>query len=244
LDPCRPAGLWSMPFDHIVDNVRRFRALVETELTHLGRPPGSVTMVAVSKTFPREAVEAAAGAGVTAFGENRVQEAAAKIPSVQVTTPLRWHLVGHLQTNKAKDAVALFDMIQSVDSVELATAINHRAELIGKTQDILIQVNTTAEPQKSGCDPGALDDLIAAIVPLACLRIMGLMTIGPFVDDPAPIARAFGMLRTHFDRLRHGDLGGGGMCHCSMGMTDDWRIALAEGSTMLRIGRAVFGERQ
>ncbi|MEW5701565.1 MAG: YggS family pyridoxal phosphate-dependent enzyme [Candidatus Zixiibacteriota bacterium] len=232
------------PVDQITENIRRFRDELHGELARLGRPPDSVVLVAVSKTFGPDAIAAALVAGLTDFGENRIQEAKTKIPLVQTPSPSHWHLVGHLQSNKAKDAVALFDLIQSVDSAELARDLNHRAELIGKRQDILIQVNTTQESQKSGCDPTALDDLVASVAPLPNLRIMGLMTIGPFVDDPAPITRSFQMLRREFDRLAQTDLHGGAMRHCSMGMTDDWRIALAEGSTMLRIGRAIFGERQ
>jgi len=231
------------PADQIAANIRRFTGDLHDELARLGRSPDSVVIVAVAKTMPPEAVNAAANCGLNDFGENRIQEAKTKIPLVQTASRARWHLVGHLQTNKAKDAVALFDLIQSVDSSELAQALDYRAALFGKRKEILLQVNTTAEAQKSGCDPAALDDLIAGVVPLLHLRIMGLMTIGPFVADRAPIERACRLLRREFDRLAGIDLHGGEMRHCSMGMTDDWRIALAEGSTMLRIGRAIFGER-
>jgi len=188
-------------------------------------------------------VSAAATCGLTDFGENRVQEAKSKIPAVTAPDSVRWHLIGHLQTNKAKEAVVLFDLIHSVDRLELAQAVDHRAGLIGKRQNILIQVNTTAEPQKSGCDPAALSELTGQIALLPNLRIRGLMTIGPFVDDRAPIERAFRLLRREYERLQDAGLGGGEMRYLSMGMTDDWRIALAEGANMLRIGRAIFGER-
>ena len=229
--------------NQVAAKARRLLAELHDELVGMGRPPDSVTLVAISKTFGIDTIIAAAQSGLMDFGENRVQEAKNKIPEVLRTCQCRWHLVGHLQTNKAKDAVTLFDLIQSVDSFELAQALDHRAGLIGKRQEVLIQVNTTAEPQKSGCDPAALDDLVEGIVRLAHLRLVGLMTIGPFVDDPGPITSAFRLLRREFDRLASHDLRGGAMHHCSMGMTDDWRIALAEGSTMLRIGRAIFGER-
>jgi hypothetical protein len=225
-------------------NIRRFLDALHAELAHLGRGAGSVAIVAVSKTFGPEYVDAAVAGGLAEFGENRVQEAKDKIPRVRTVPALRWHLVGHLQSNKAKDAVALFDLIHSVDSLDLAQALDHRAALAGKRQDILVQVNTSAEPQKSGCDPGAADDLVSEIAALPHLRIMGLMTIGPFVPEPAPVARAFRVLRQAFDRLAATDLRGGAMRYCSMGMTDDWRVALAEGSNMLRIGRAIFGERE
>ena len=229
--------------EQIRDNVARFRDAFHTECERLKRNPADITLVAVSKTFGADVVSAAVDAGMRIFGENRVQEAKSKIPLVQSSDALQWHLIGHLQSNKAKDAVALFDLIHSVDHLELAQAIAHRAELAGKTQDILVQVNTTAESQKSGCAPEELDRLITDIAALPHLRIQGLMTIGPFVDDPEPIRHSFRMLRQSFDRLAGQDLGQGQMRFCSMGMTDDWPIALDEGANMLRIGRAIFGER-
>jgi pyridoxal phosphate enzyme (YggS family) len=229
--------------DQITTNARRLLDDITTELSRLNRPADDATLVAVTKTFGADIVTAAAQAGLGDFGENRIQESKRKIPEVQSPHPVRWHLIGHLQTNKAKDAVALFDLIQSVDRIELAQVLNHRAELSGKCQDVLIQVNTTTEAQKSGCNPAALDDLIKDILPLSHLRIQGLMTIGPFVEERAPVERAFQMLRREFERLQTTDLGNGEMRYCSMGMTDDWRIALDEGSNMLRIGRAIFGER-
>jgi PLP dependent protein len=231
------------PADSIRSNIARFNEELYSECARLNRVPGEITIVAVSKTFPPAVVSAAAEEGLTTFGENRVQEAKAKVGHVVSPSPLSWHLIGHFQTNKAKDAVALFDLIHSVDRPDAAEALDHRAGLANTVQDILIQVNTTNEPQKSGCEPDALDDLVDAVIHMRSLRLRGLMTIGPFVDDPAPIAAAFRLLRGQFDRLAACDLGGGSMRHCSMGMSDDWRIALAEGATMLRIGRALFGER-
>jgi pyridoxal phosphate enzyme (YggS family) len=229
--------------EQIAANAHRLLDDIAAELSRLNRPADDATLVAVTKTFGADVVTAAAAAGLTDFGENRIQESKRKIPEVQSPNPVRWHLIGHLQTNKAKDAIALFDLIQSVDRLGLAEALNHRAELAGKRQDILIQVNTTAEAQKSGCEPAALDDLVRDILPLSHLRLQGLMTIGPFVEERAPIERAFQILRREFGRLQTTDLGDAEMRYCSMGMTDDWPIALAEGSNMLRIGRAIFGER-
>ncbi|MBI3872530.1 MAG: YggS family pyridoxal phosphate-dependent enzyme [candidate division Zixibacteria bacterium] len=230
--------------EQIHGNVRRFTDELRGEMARLGIAADSVTVVAVTKTVSPELIAAAADAGFTDFGENRVQEAKTKIAAIRTATPCRWHLIGQLQTNKAKDAVGLFDLIQSVDRLELARELDRHAARIGKRQDILIQMNSTAESQKSGCGPEALDDLAGQIAALPNLRIMGLMTIGPFIDDPAPIARAFRLLRAGFDRLTGTDLGGGQMRYCSMGMSNDWRIALAEGANMLRIGRAIFGERK
>ncbi len=227
----------------ISDNICRFRDELDRELARLGHAVDSVTVVAVSKTFPAETVVAAAGCGMTQFGENRVQEATEKIPQVTTTSRIHWHLIGHLQSNKAKEAVALFDLIQSIDSWHLADEVNRRAAAIGKRQDVLVQVNTSGEEQKSGCMPWDVDELIADVTAMKNLRIMGMMTIGPLTDDDEDIAAAFHDLRAIFDRFKSIDLQGGEMRHCSMGMTDDWRIALAEGSNMLRVGRAIFGER-
>ena len=233
----------SSPIDQIAANVHRLREDIQAEKERLNRSADDVALVAVTKTFGPAIVVAAIGCGLTDFGENRIQEAKAKVPQVAASHSAHWHLIGHLQTNKAKEAVALFDLIHSVDRIELAQALDHRAGLIGKRQDILIQVNTTAESQKSGCGPFVLTELAGQIALLPNLRIRGLMTIGPFVEERAPIERAFRLLRREFERLKTADLGGGEMRYCSMGMTDDWRIALAEGANMLRIGRAIFGER-
>lgn len=227
----------------IADNIRRFRDELDRELSRLGRTADSITVVAVSKTFPPATVVAAAGCGMTQFGENRVQEAAEKIPQVATASPIGWHLIGHLQSNKAKDAVALFDLIQSVDSWHLADEVNRRAAAAGKRQNVLVQINTSGEDQKSGCMPWDVDELVADVVAMKNLRLMGLMTIGPLTDDEDDIATAFHDLRGIFDRFKSAELQGGEMRYCSMGMTDDWKIALAEGANMLRIGRAIFGER-
>jgi pyridoxal phosphate enzyme (YggS family) len=234
----------TIPADQIASNARRLHEEIREEAVRLSRSADDITLVAVTKTFGPAIAVAAVECGLTELGENRIQEAKTKIPQVTASQPVRWHLIGHLQTNKAKEAVALFDLIHSVDRIELAQALDHRAGLIGKRQDILVQVNTTAESQKSGCDPSLVSELTGQIAGMPNLRIRGLMTIGPFVDERAPIERAFRLLRREFERLATADLGGGEMRYCSMGMTDDWRIALAEGANMLRIGRAIFGERR
>ena len=228
---------------NIADNIHRFRDDLENECARLGKQSSEITIVAVSKTLPVEAIRVASECGLNNFGENRVQEAKEKLPLASITPAPIWHLIGHLQTNKTKDAVALFDIIQSIDSWHLADELNRRASAIGKRQDVLIQVNTSGEEQKSGCDPWDVDELISDVVALENLRIFGLMTIGPLTDDEEEIAPAFQELHSIFDRLKSADLHGGEMRHCSMGMSDDWKIALAEGANMLRIGRAIFGER-
>ena len=224
-------------------NIRRFRDELESESARLGRRSDEITVVAVSKTFPPEAVTSAIDCGLTQFGENRVQEAKEKLPLVKIAAKPIWHLIGHLQSNKAKDAVALFDVIQSIDSWHLADEVNRRAEAASKRQDVLIQVNTSGEEQKSGCDPWEVDELVGDVAAMANLRIQGVMTIGPLTDDEEEIAPAFQELHSIYERLKSVDLHGGKMLYCSMGMSDDWKIALAEGSNMLRIGRAIFGPR-
>jgi hypothetical protein len=224
-------------------NTEDFLRSLDTELRHLGRSRESVTVIAVSKTRPVEVINTAIQAGLREFGENRMQEAQIKIPALTEHENLRWHMIGHLQSNKVRDAVGLFDMIQSVDRYALAQLIDRRATMLGHRQDILIQVNTTDEEQKSGCDPDEAGDLVIRIAELPGLRVMGLMTIGPLTEDEIAIARAFEKLHRLYDHLAECNLHGGRMRYCSMGMTNDWKIALAEGSNMLRIGRAIFGER-
>jgi pyridoxal phosphate enzyme (YggS family) len=228
----------------IPDNIRRFRDDMERECAHLGRQSSEITIVAVSKTMPVEAIRTAHDCGLVHFGENRVQEAKEKIPQTGIIPAPTWHLIGHLQSNKAKDAVELFDIIQSVDSWHLADELNRRALAVGKRLDVLIQVNTSGEEQKSGCDPWDVDELIGDVLALANLRILGLMTIGPLTDDEEEIAPAFQELHSIFERLKSSDLHGGEMRHCSMGMSDDWNNALAGGANMLRVGRVIFGERK
>ena len=191
-----------------------------------------ITLVAVTKTFPAAVVDAAIAAGATDIGENRVQEARDKRPAVTGTA--RWHLIGHLQSNKAKEAVRLFDTIHSIDSSELAEKVGKAAASAGKRQDVLIEVNIGREPQKVGIDPAEVSRVAAAIRRIDSLSLLGLMTIPPIGDAEA--------VRPYFQELRKikEDLG---LTHLSMGMTDDFEVAIEEGATMIRVGRAIFGER-
>jgi len=191
-----------------------------------GRKRSDVTLVAVSKTFGADRIDEAIAAGVTHIGENRVQEARDKKPQVRGTA--RWHLIGHLQSNKAKDAIRLFDVIETVDSVELAQKIARAAE---KAQDVLLQVNIGDEPQKSGILPSDVSNTVQQIRAINRINLMGLMAIPP-IGDP----------RKHFRRLRE-IRDQVGLEHLSMGMSEDFEIAIEEGSTMVRIGRAIFGPR-
>jgi pyridoxal phosphate enzyme (YggS family) len=191
-----------------------------------------VTIVAVSKTFPASMIDEAIAAGLTEIGENRVQEARDKKPSVRGAA--RWHLIGHLQSNKAKDAAPLFDVIQTVDSVALAEKIGRAVDVVGKQQDVLLQVNIGDEPQKSGVVTADLDALARDVRNIAALRVRGLMSIPP-VGSEEQTRRYFRQLRALRDGL--------GLDELSMGMSEDFEIAIEEGSTMVRIGRAIFGSR-
>jgi len=203
-----------------------------------GRGLESIQLIAVSKTQPIEAVQEAMRTGITEFGENKVQEARGKIDSLGCGV---WHLIGHLQSNKAKDAVRLFDSIDSVDRLDLAHEIDHRADALAKTQNVLLQVNIAGESTKFGCPPDsarALADAINAL-PRICLR--GLMTIAPYSPDPEKSRPHFSNLRTLRDRIQSDT--GLDLPVLSMGMSGDFIVAIEEGSTSVRIGTALFGER-
>ncbi len=205
-----------------------------------GRDPGSVTLVAVSKTVPAERLVAAVAAGLTTLGENRVQEAQAKADAVAGAT---WHLVGPLQSNKVRRALEVFETIQSVDSVDLARRIDRLAAEVrpGERVPVLFQVNVDDDEAKAGFQPAALDFSLAEILALERLDVRGLMTIGRLVEWPADARPTFAALRVVAERLRarHPALGP----ELSMGMSDDYDIAVEEGATIVRVGRALFGER-
>lgn len=220
----------------VIVSIRENAASVEERVAQAcaraGRSRAEVTLVAVSKTFPASFVDEAIDAGITEVGENRVQEAREKKPLVQGTA--RWHLIGHLQTNKAKDAVKLFDVIQAVDSLDLAEKLARAAESHGKRQDVMLQVNIGDEPQKNGIAPADVDAVVRQALMLASLRVMGLMAIPPIgtADASRPYFRE---LRSMRDAL--------GLEQLSMGMSEDFEAAIEEGSTIVRVGRAIFGSR-
>ena len=206
-----------------------------------GRPPDEVTLVAVSKTVPPDAIRDAVSAGIRLLGENRVQEAATKVPDVPGA---RWHLVGPLQSNKARKAIELFDAIESVDSVELAARLDRLAHDItpGHRYPVLLQVNVDDDPAKAGFAAAALDAALDAIGELPALEVAGLMTIGRLVERPDEARPTFRALRELAERLGAREGGRLGPT-LSMGMTDDFETAIEEGATIVRIGRAIFGER-
>jgi hypothetical protein len=207
-----------------------------------GRPAEAATLVAISKTVPVEKLRLAQAAGHDVLGENRVQEAAAKIP---LLAPSQWHLVGHLQKNKAAKAVELFDVVESVDSVALAARLDRlvgeRGSRAGGALPIYLQVNVDADPAKAGFAPLDLERELADVVSLPNVEVQGLMTVGWLTAGAGEARPTFARLRELSERLRAADprLGAG----LSMGMTDDYEAAIEEGSTLVRVGRALFGER-
>lgn len=203
------------------------------------RPVDAVRLVAVSKTVEAARVREVLAAGQTLFGENRVQEAVEKIP--EVGEPARWHLVGHLQRNKARHAVGLFELIHSVDDLELAREIDKRAAARGLVQAVLVQANLSREATKSGLDEAGVLALLEGMRGLSHLRVDGLMTIPPPADDPERSRPWFVRLRELRDRAATRT--GLDLPELSMGMTDDFEVALEEGATLVRVGRAIFGER-
>jgi pyridoxal phosphate enzyme (YggS family) len=202
------------------------------------RDPMQIEIIAVSKTQPVAAIQDAMRAGVMLFGENKVQEARGKIEELGRGV---WHLIGHLQGNKAKDAVRLFDSIDSVDRAELAEEINHRADALGKTQIVLLQVNIAGESTKFGCAPDAAGALAEKINDLPRLALDGLMAIAPFTPDPEKSRPHFAALRELRDKLEAQT--GLKLPALSMGMSGDFAVAIEEGATQVRIGTALFGER-
>ena len=231
----------------IGDARRRVLGEIAAAARRAGRDPARIRLVAVTKQVPPERVAAALAAGCEDLGENRVQEAAAKIPLVGAAAgsmPARWHLIGPLQSNKARRAVELFDVLEAVDNRDLALRLDRLAHELrpGLPLPILLQVNVDADPAKSGFSPAALERDLPVILHLPDLRVAGLMTVGRLVADAEHARPTFVALRTLSERLRAGHPGLGS--DLSMGMSDDFAVAVEEGATIVRIGRALFGERQ
>ncbi len=218
----------------IAANLERVNERIARACKRGGRSPAEVTLVAVTKTVGVPEIEAAYSCGIKDFGENRVQEAAAKIGQLTGLVPRPvWHLVGHLQTNKAKVAVGLFDIMHSVDSLRLAGVLSRQAE---KALPVLLEVNVSGEASKSGFTPAEVVPALDEIARLPRLEVEGLMTIAPLVADAESVRPVFRQLRRMRDEL--------GLEHLSMGMTDDFEVAIEEGATIIRVGRAIFGERK
>jgi len=224
--------------------LRHVRERIAKAAIRSHRQPDEVTLIAVSKTHPAGIIREAIAAGVTDLGENRVQEADRKIPAVGRESA-RWHLIGHLQSNKARRAVELFDVIHSLDSADLARRLDRTgAELKRAELPVLVQIDLGGEATKSGAAESELAGIIEVIRTSQVLRLAGLMTLPPYFEDPEQTRPFFRRLRELRDELRSQGAFGDGGGELSMGMTHDYEIAIEEGATMVRVGTAIFGERE
>ncbi len=225
---------------NVAARVAEVRERVERARERAGRSD-EVTLVAVTKTHPADAVRAVLAAGVADVGENRVQELEEKVGEVG-RGAVGWHLIGHLQRNKAGKALPLFDLIHSLDSLRLAEAISAEAVKRGVTARALVQVNASGEESKGGFEPGELADAVGRIAALPGMRVEGLMTMAPFTDDEGVVRAAFRRTRELLDEVARQVPGMAGR-QLSMGMSNDFEIAVEEGSTLVRVGSVLFGER-
>ncbi len=224
---------------NIAENLAAVNNRIAAAAARAGRDASAVQLIAVGKKFSAEIIAEAADAGITVFGENRVQEAKAKIPDCP--GHLRWHFIGNLQTNKCRDAVALFEMLHAVDSLHLAAELNKRCEAAAKVMPVLLEVNVSGEGSKHGFDPAAAVEAMDAFDDFPQLELHGLMTMAPYTRNPEST-------RSHFKKLRETKLAcedrlGVPLPELSMGMSGDYEIAIEEGATMVRLGTVLFGPR-
>ncbi|MDD3599121.1 MAG: YggS family pyridoxal phosphate-dependent enzyme [Firmicutes bacterium] len=226
----------------ISDSLSILRGRIAEASARAGRDPREVKLVAVSKNIDVERIVLAVEAGVRDFGENRVQEAAEKIPRVHAD--VTWHFVGHLQRNKAKDAVELFSLIHSLDSIRLARELDRRCEMADSTIDLLLQVNISGETTKFGVPPEMARDVLLEIARYERLRVRGLMVIAPYSDNAEDSRPWFSQARQLTRELGRLSISNVSMDELSMGMSGDYEVAIEEGATIIRVGTAIFGERQ
>jgi pyridoxal phosphate enzyme (YggS family) len=230
----------------ISENIADVRSRIEAAARRAGRDSSAITLMAVSKTFPAESVRLSFAAGLRVFGENRVQEFAGKVDGLREMAGAEWHLIGHLQSNKAARAVELFGAVDSVDSVKLAEKLNAAAEKMGKTLPVLIEINVGGEEAKSGVgvESAELEAMLVGAAGWRNLAVCGLMTVPPYIDDPSEARPYFRRLRAIRDGIAARALAGVSMDVLSMGMSHDFEVAIEEGSTCVRVGTAIFGVRQ
>ncbi len=228
---------------HIEHNIRSVKNRIADAATACGRSPEEITLLAISKTFSVESISHAAAAGLSKFGENRVQEAEDKILHFRERSEFEWHLVGHLQSNKARRAAELFDVIHSLDGIRLAAKLNQACLEIGKRLSVLLQVDLGREETKFGADPERVREIVETLLLHEGLRLDGLMTIPPFLEDPEQVRPYFVRLRELRDALESEQPGCLGRRHLSMGMSHDFEVAIREGATIVRIGTSIFGAR-
>ncbi|MBN1593530.1 MAG: YggS family pyridoxal phosphate-dependent enzyme [Candidatus Coatesbacteria bacterium] len=228
--------------ESIKRNLEEVREKIEKAAARAGRSVNEITLVGVSKVQPIEKVQAAVDAGLKYLGENRVQEASDKIPVIR--GDVHWRLIGHLQRNKAKRAVELFDMIESIDSDRLAEEVAKRCVEAGKTMDILLEVNVGDEDAKTGIESANLMDLARFSAQLEGISVKGIMVIPPFDPNPENSRPYFVRSRKLFEELRDAKIDGLDIHHLSMGMSADYEVAIEEGATIVRVGTAIFGQRE
>ena len=230
----------------IAKNIARVRERIAAAALRSGRKAEEVVLMAVSKTFPPEQIRQAHDAGLRVFGENRVQEFAGKIAALRDLRDAEWHMIGHLQTNKAAQAAELFSHIDSVDSVRLARKLNSAGANLGKKLSVLIEINIGGETAKSGVAPNSaeLEDLLNAAPELPSLDFRGLMTVPPYNDDPEQSRPYFRRTRELFNSIAGRRLPGVRMEVLSIGMSHDYEVAIEEGATCIRVGTAIFGARK
>jgi pyridoxal phosphate enzyme (YggS family) len=228
----------------VAANLAAVRERIAAAADRSGRTPESVRLIAVSKTFPAESVRAAIAAGHRDFGENKVQEAIPKIEAIEgAGEQVRWHLIGHLQSNKARKAARPFDVIHSIDSADLLQKIDAAAREARRTPELLIQVDLAGEATKFGAAPDALQPIFDAAASLTNARLVGLMVLPPWSEDPEIARPYFRRLRELRDELGSRGVPAASLRELSMGMSHDFEVAIAEGATMVRVGTAIFGKR-
>lgn len=229
----------------IAENIASVRERIARASTRVGRDPESITLMAVSKTFDAGRIKEGYAAGLRVFGENRVQEFAEKADALTECKSAQWHLIGHLQSNKAKKAAELFAAVDSVDSLRLAEKLNQAADQSGKKMAVLIEIKVGEEDSKSGIPAASpeLENLLRAAPRLEHLQFRGLMTVPPFTEDPEGARPYFRLLRDRRDQIAARNLPCVRMDVLSMGMSHDFEVAIEEGSTCVRVGTAIFGAR-
>jgi len=225
----------------VAENLRAVKERIAKAAARVGRDPEGITLVAVTKTMPVDRIRAAIEAGQRVFGENRVQEAQAKVQALDRT--VEWHLIGHLQRNKVKYVCDLFQVIESVDSLPLAQDLDRRASQHGMVMPILIQVHVGDEDTKSGVPPAQALALVRAVASLPHLAIRGLMSVPPAVENPEEARPSFVQLRALAEEIDAAKIPGVAMAELSMGMSHDFEVAIEEGATLVRVGTAIFGPR-
>ncbi|MGH9528584.1 MAG: YggS family pyridoxal phosphate-dependent enzyme [Terriglobales bacterium] len=229
----------------VKESIDRIRERLDAAARKAGREPRSISLMAVSKTVPHNLIGEAYDSGIRLFGESRVQEFEGKAGALRDLQGTEWHMIGHLQTNKAAKAVELFSAVDSVDSMRLAEKLNASAQLLGKKVAVLIEINVGGELAKSGvqADSVELEQLLQAAAKFEQLEFRGLMTVPPFAEDPEQNRRYFRMLRELRDSIGERQMQGVSMDVLSMGMSHDFEVAIEEGSTCVRVGTAIFGDR-